>query len=98
MKNVILEKLCCPFDKQDLQLTPFTTQGDDVKEGLLVCNSCRRYYPIISGIPIMSPDEYRATEFEHPFLEKWQHQLPFPIEGFRTLDAPAAKSLNPLSD
>ncbi|MDO5614909.1 MAG: Trm112 family protein [Cruoricaptor ignavus] len=83
MKPNILEKLCCPFDKKDLELSVFSEIDNDVREGLLVCSSCKRYYPIISGIPIMSPDEYREANFEKPFLDKWQHLLPKHLENFR---------------
>lgn len=83
MEHRILNKMCCPFDKADLNLTVFNQNNDTVLEGLLVCTGCRRYYPIISGIPIMSPDEYREPQFELPFLKKWEHELPKGLQNFR---------------
>lgn len=75
--QTIKDKLCCPFDKSDLTLDPITMEEktQNVIEGILTCNSCRRIYPIISGIPIMNPDEYREESLENPLLEKWQKML-----------------------
>ena len=72
MRNSLLNKLCCPQDKSDLNLQVFAKGEDDaVKEGLLTCAHCGRYYPIIYGIPIMTPDEYREKALEEPLLKKW---------------------------
>jgi uncharacterized protein len=69
-------KLCCPVDKSDLELNIFLQDIDkNIIEGLLTCSHCKRYYPIIHGVPVMSPDEYREKELELPLIKKWQHQL-----------------------
>lgn len=75
--ETIKDKLCCPFDKSDLTLEPITMDQENklVLEGILSCNSCQRVYPIISGIPIMTPDEFREEALEKPILEKWQNRL-----------------------
>ncbi|MDX1327456.1 MAG: Trm112 family protein, partial [Arenibacter sp.] len=68
--------LCCPFDKADLNLRVVTKdEEENILEGILSCASCNRVYPIITGIPIMSPDEYRDFELERPMLEKWEKLL-----------------------
>lgn len=53
--NTIKEKLCCPFDKSDVDLQVITVNDEtkEVIEGILTCEECRRVYPIISGIPII---------------------------------------------
>ncbi len=71
MQKKLLEKLCCPFDKSELNVRIFTEEEDNILEGLLICPTCDRYYPIIYGIPIMSPDEYRELKLEEPILERW---------------------------
>ncbi|MDY3325547.1 Trm112 family protein [Riemerella anatipestifer] len=72
MRLKMIEKLCCPFDKQELELTIVKQETEEsVEEGYLLCSKCRRVYPIISGIPIMSPDEYREFELERPLLNRW---------------------------
>jgi uncharacterized protein YbaR (Trm112 family) len=71
-----INKLCCPFDKSDLQLTIAVRDlNDNVFEGYLLCAECRRLYPIVKGIPIMNPDEYREFSLEQPLIEKWNKHL-----------------------
>lgn len=68
-----IEKLCCPFDKADLNLKAFVKDTEhNVLEGILTCTSCKRNYPIFYGVPIMAPDEYRQMVLEKPILEKWK--------------------------
>ena len=71
MQRKLLDKLCCPFDKDDLNATIFIEDNGTIYEGLLTCKTCNRYYPIIYSIPIMSPDEYRELQLEVPILERW---------------------------
>jgi uncharacterized protein YbaR (Trm112 family) len=71
MKKTFVSKLCCPFDKSDLQLKIVSEQDNEIREGLLTCSECSRYFPIVYGIPIMSPDEYRERSLEDPLLQKW---------------------------
>ena len=72
MKIDTLKKLCCSFDKQDLELTVISKDvQENIIEGVLLCNECKRIYPIVSGIPIMSPDEYREFRLEQPLLQRW---------------------------
>lgn len=86
MKTETLNKLCCPFDKNDLVLKVMTRDTDNnIIEGILTCNTCNRYYPIISGIPIMSPDEYREKQLEAPVIEKWKPGISAARPGSFTL-------------
>ena len=72
MRKSLLTKLCCPVDKNDLEHQVFKEdEQGDIMEGLLTCPKCHRYYPIIYGLPIMTPDEYREKSLESPILEKW---------------------------
>lgn len=75
MKLALLEKLACPVDKGELKLKTFVEKEDAVQEGLLTCRICGRYYPIVYGVPIMSPDEYRERALEEPILKRWGLQL-----------------------
>lgn len=76
MKIETINKLCCPFDKADLSLQIITQEIDkNILEGILSCKQCNRYYPIIKGIPIMSPDEYREFDLEQPVIESWTNHL-----------------------
>ncbi len=72
MKPLLLNKLCCPVDKNELAFQSFVKdENGDIIEGLLTCSECLRYYPIVYGIPIMTPDEYREKSLEEPILAKW---------------------------
>lgn len=86
--ETILNKLCCPFDKNDLQLTVITQDEErNILEGILKCTDCRRVYPIVSGIPIMTPDNYRETSLEQPLFEKWSQYLGNNnVEEFRLIE------------
>lgn len=86
--NTIINKLCCPFDKGDLDLKIISQDlEENIIEGILSCKECKRVYPIVRGIPIMSPDEYREFELEKPLLEKWQHHLEGKkVENFRLIE------------
>ncbi len=76
MRIETIQKLCCPFDKEELALEIITRDiNNNIVEGILTCKYCKRYYPIVSGIPIMSPDEYREKQFEAPLIGKWKPEL-----------------------
>ena len=72
MTESFAEKLCCPMDKHHLDMRVFVKQENgEITEALLTCQECGRYYPVIYGIPIMTPDEYRDKSIEAPTLKKW---------------------------
>ena len=51
----------------------------EVKEGLLYCTKCHRWYPIgcaVETIPELMPDELREHENEYKWLEKWKEKIP----------------------
>lgn len=76
MKLATINKLCCPFDKGELALTIISKDiQEDVIEGFFSCEICKRIYPIVKGIPIMNPDEYREFSLEQPLINKWQKYL-----------------------
>jgi len=86
MKLSLLEKLCCPQDKNELELKIFKQVEDEIIEGIFTCPDCKRYYPIVYGIPIMTPDEYRQKELEIPLLNRWGLQLQEKEERFILLN------------
>jgi len=51
----------------------------EVKEGLLVCPECGRWYPIgsaVETIPEMLPDDLREKERDIEWLTKWKEKIP----------------------
>ena len=47
----------------------------EIKSGILFCNKCKRWYPIIDTIPQMLPDKYRDEKKEIIFLENHKNLL-----------------------
>ncbi|WP_415283942.1 Trm112 family protein [Candidatus Nitrososphaera sp. FF02] len=77
MKRSMLDILACPIDKHyPLELHDIEAAGDDIRQGVLFCAKCGRYYPVIDGIPVMLPDELRNKERDTGFLEKWKEKIP----------------------
>lgn len=63
------------------ELTYNHTSYDNVivKDGVLFCSRCSRFFPIIDEIPIMLPDELREREKDLQFLLEWETKLPSKI-------------------
>ncbi len=47
----------------------------DIYTGVLFCNKCGRWYPIIEGIPHMLPDELRNYQHDKEFFEKYKEKI-----------------------
>ena len=76
MTKSLLQKLCCPIDKHDLGINIFhENEEGEIIEALMTCPNCNRYFPVVYGIPIMIPDEYRDESLEKPMLKKWGFEL-----------------------
>jgi uncharacterized protein YbaR (Trm112 family) len=82
----MLDILACPIDKYyPLELIEIDTAEDKIineniiREGVLFCSQCSRFYPIIEEIPVMLPDELRDKEKDIQFLQKWQEKIPSKI-------------------
>lgn len=83
MRRSMLDILACPIDKYyPLELIEIDVAEDKIinenviKEGVLFCSQCSRFYPIIEEIPVMLPDELRDKEKDIQFLQKWQEKIP----------------------
>jgi uncharacterized protein len=78
MRRRLLDILACPIDKHyPLVLLEFSTKEPDViVDGALLCDACKRFYPIIDEIPVMLPDDLRSTREDTEFLTKWKDRLP----------------------
>lgn len=86
MRRSMLDILACPIDKYyPLELIEIDVAEDKIinenviKEGVLFCSQCSRFYPIIEEIPVMLPDELRDKEKDIQFLQKWQEKIPTKI-------------------
>jgi uncharacterized protein YbaR (Trm112 family) len=59
MKESLMEILCCPIDKHDLELDVETRDDEEILEGTLTCAECSEEYPIEDGIPNLLPPDMR---------------------------------------
>ena len=55
MKRDLMEILCCPVCKGDLELKVKREDEKEIVEGELICNACSHSYPIEDGIPNLLP-------------------------------------------
>ncbi len=73
----LLDILACPIDKYyPLRLIELKAEGEKVVSGVILCDKCGRFYPIIDEIPVMLPDELRNKKEDLDFLAQWKSQLP----------------------
>ncbi|WP_248908230.1 methytransferase partner Trm112 [Halocatena marina] len=59
MKETLMDILCCPLDKQELELKEIREDDGEVLEGQLTCTECGTEYPINDGIPNLLPPDMR---------------------------------------
>ena len=57
MREELLDLLCCPLCRGELELQAEATAGQEVMSGSLVCLGCGRTYPVEDGIPDLLPEE-----------------------------------------
>ena len=55
MKKDLLEILCCPICKGELELIIKKKNNEEITEGKLICKQCNCDYPIEEGIPNLLP-------------------------------------------
>ena len=76
MKRKLLDILACPICKHyPLDLYAFE-EKEEIVEGLMTCDKCGRWYPIIDEIPHMLPDELRDGKDDVPFMRRWRERFP----------------------
>ena len=55
MKRELVDILCCPTCKTDLELTVDQEKDDEILTGHFTCVKCKTKYPIKDGIPDLLP-------------------------------------------
>jgi SAM-dependent methyltransferase/uncharacterized protein YbaR (Trm112 family) len=75
MRTGLIEFLCCPSCKADLDLVDDTSSGRTVVSGALRCSGCGERYPIRQGVPdFVSPhDDESVQQTTSGFADNWQH-------------------------
>ncbi len=82
MRSDLVKILVCPDCKGALKLYTIkekeriigNTKRLEVWEGILLCEKCGRWYPIIQGIPWLYPKELRRKDVENTFIKKYQDE------------------------
>jgi uncharacterized protein YbaR (Trm112 family) len=59
MKESLMDIICCPLDKQDLELAVAERNDEEIIKGTLTCTECGEAYPIEDGIPNLLPPDMR---------------------------------------
>ena len=59
MKESLMDVICCPLDKADLELDVDDEDDAEVLAGTLTCTECGETYPIEDGIPNLLPPDMR---------------------------------------
>lgn len=59
MDEDLMEILCCPLDKHELDLAIDHQEEDEIIAGTLTCGECGTSYPIEDAIPNLLPPEMR---------------------------------------
>lgn len=63
MKEALMDILCCPLDKEELELEVNQKEQSqaetEVLDGELICTECGTTYPIEEGIPNLLPPDMR---------------------------------------
>jgi uncharacterized protein YbaR (Trm112 family) len=58
MKRDLMDILCCPVCKGDLELQ-VNLEKDEILEGFLFCKTCNHRYEIRDGIPDLLPPDFK---------------------------------------
>ena len=59
MKEELMDILCCPLDKHELELSVDERDDEEILTGTLTCTECGEAYPIEDGIPNLLPPDMR---------------------------------------
>ncbi|MFW5956083.1 MAG: methytransferase partner Trm112 [Halorhabdus sp.] len=59
MQEDLLDIICCPLDKHDLELDVTEREDGEIITGTLTCSECGETYPIENGIPNLLPPDMR---------------------------------------
>jgi uncharacterized protein YbaR (Trm112 family) len=71
--------LQCPVVEcrsQELELVTVERSQEEVVTGVILCNSCKRWYPVINTIPHLLPDLLRGVE-DSQFVKKLPNDFPY---------------------
>jgi len=77
--QVNCELYCGYVQKQlsELEERPCQACGKkEISDGILLCQRCARWYPIMEDIPRMLPDDLRNKNQDLAFMSSWRSNIP----------------------
>jgi len=81
-KKVPACELYCGLKRKSVEeLSPGEVDCEDcikleVVDGVLICERCKRWFPIRDEIPILLPDELRKRDEDLKFMQKYKDRFP----------------------
>jgi uncharacterized protein YbaR (Trm112 family) len=57
LKRDLIDILCCPICKGELNLKVTKEYNDEIIKGVFTCGRCDKSYPIEDGVPDFLPSE-----------------------------------------
>jgi len=73
-------ELYCGFFRKYIKEVKETPCEECIKKevdiGILICEKCNRWYPILDEIPRMLPDDLRSKNEDITFLKKYKSYIP----------------------
>ena len=80
MQRKILNLLCCPNCKHDLELFEKEVINSEVTDGLLQCNNCQKSFQIVKGVPRMMVDLGDRIDLAESWGFQWAKQAEGKLE------------------
>ncbi|HRY85804.1 MAG TPA: methyltransferase domain-containing protein [Candidatus Omnitrophota bacterium] len=78
MKTRLLRYLRCPHcQSAELGSHAFKTHDSEIESGLIICQTCRVWYPITETIPIVSTNPLLVEEIKKEMRAVWGHEFDF---------------------
>lgn len=78
MREQFLKFLCCPECRGIvLRSHSFQSKNGDIESGLVVCNSCRNWYPVIDSIPVVSASPMLTDQIKQEIRARWADAYDF---------------------
>ncbi|MFH0984003.1 MAG: methyltransferase domain-containing protein [Candidatus Omnitrophota bacterium] len=78
MKVSFLQYLQCPHCRSvDLKVHSFRNSGEEIENGMIVCNACRVWYPVVDGIPVVSKTPVLVDKWKKAVRAQWGQNYDF---------------------
>lgn len=75
MQNKLLNWICCPLCKSELNLENPSVQNNEIYSGELSCNKCNIKFPIVNGIPYLLDPEFFQNEKSSAHLTSQKYEF-----------------------